>query len=219
MSNFDPEKTRELLKLAMQNDKSIRETIATDLNNILKENKDKQRKQYLEAFAHNLKTYRERNNLSKLQVANMCGLRAPNYYRYESGQHEPGALTALQLADILGTTVTKLFEIEPNNKEFTALSLQSFFEQQGLATSYDGMNTLTIIRNDNAIYYLSLNEAQELKTALEEMINPIIKKIITAQLTEKMESQIKPKPVIKLSKRTSESPDYEDRYPSRNPKK
>ena len=116
----------------------------------------------------------------------MCGLLPPNYYRYESGQNEPGAITAIQLSEILGVTVEDLFEIAPDNKKEDALSLQSYFEQLGFATSYDGLNTITIIRNvsgNTDVNYVTIKEAIVIKQDIEQMLNPVIQDLITAKLT------------------------------------
>lgn len=186
MNKIDPNKTREILKAALENDKSIRATISEDINNVLRSNKEERRKRHIEAFSRNLKKIRENKKLTKLQVANMCGLLPPNYYRYESGQNEPGAITAILLSEILGVTVEDLFEIAPDDKKEGALSLQSYFEQLGFATSYDGLNTITIIRNvagNTEVNYVTIMEAIEIKQDIEQMLNPVIQDLITAKLT------------------------------------
>ena len=55
MNKIDPNKTREILKAALENDKSIRATISEDINNVLRSNKEERRKRHIEAFSRNLK--------------------------------------------------------------------------------------------------------------------------------------------------------------------
>lgn len=196
MNKMDTNKTREILKKALENDKSIRAAISEEVNNILRSNKEEKRKRHIEAFSRNLKKYREKKNLTKLQVANMCGLLPPNYYRYESGQNEPGAITAIQISEILGVKVEDLFEISPDESKKSAAALQSYFEQRGYATSYDGLNTITIIRNVSDITEISritINDAIEIQNSIEQMLTPIIQEIITAKLAhlDKIQKEIK----------------------------
>lgn len=58
-----------------------------------------------------LKKIRENKGFTQAQIAELAHITVMSYSRYESGQREPRARTAIRIARVLNTTVEKLFPI------------------------------------------------------------------------------------------------------------
>lgn len=58
---------------------------------------------------NNLKKRREELSLTQKQVADTLEMDVRLYQYYEAGQRNPGVQTAIKIADVLKTTVEKLF--------------------------------------------------------------------------------------------------------------
>lgn len=56
-----------------------------------------------------LKTIRESKNLKQTEIAQKVGISVMSYFRYETGEREPKARTAIRIAKALDTTVEELF--------------------------------------------------------------------------------------------------------------
>ena len=58
----------------------------------------------------NLKKRREELSLTQKQVADTLNLNIRLYQYYEAGQRQPSVQTAIRIAEVLKTTVEKLFK-------------------------------------------------------------------------------------------------------------
>lgn len=143
---------------------------------IIKKEKINQRKTMLQAFARNLKKYREQRGFNKNRFAKMFDMLLPNYSRYESGTQEPGAITAIQMASLLNIPVQALFE-DTDNKTLDANLCIAWFEARGIETSYDGNNTLAIITGSLPVYMLTIEQAKTVISNAEKTIEPSLKAI------------------------------------------
>ena len=197
MAESDNEKLAKLLELGMLNSKSIRETISCEINAAIREYKDTNKKQLLEKFGQNLKKFREEKGFSQIQIANMVGIRAPNYNRYENGQNEPGALTAAQIATILDLNVSDLFCLNPDNKLYSALKILSYYDKHDVPSAYDGDDTVNLLYKGK-IYKLSLADAEQVIDTVTTLVNPIINNVIVAQLT-RLDTQQHPIPQKRIA--------------------
>ncbi|EME3581521.1 helix-turn-helix transcriptional regulator [Enterococcus faecium] len=54
---------------------------------------------------------RKEKGLSQVEVAKQAGISTRQYQRVEAGEHLPNVAPAIKIAQILGTTVEKLFPI------------------------------------------------------------------------------------------------------------
>lgn len=61
---------------------------------------------------NNLKKRREELNLTQKQVADTAKVGVRLYQNYETNRVEPGVNTAIKIAEVLETTVEKLFKDE-----------------------------------------------------------------------------------------------------------
>ena len=59
---------------------------------------------------NNLKIFREKNNISQMQLANELGISQQAINKWETGESLPRADKLLQLAEILGCTVDELLK-------------------------------------------------------------------------------------------------------------
>ena len=142
----------------------------TSLNPTPKITDKEQKKEKLNAFAIRLRNFREENNLSKIQMCELSGLLPPNYQRYEAGTQEPGALTAIQLAAIMDTSVDALFDLE-NNENLIASQCEAWFNKLGFETIYEGDDEITILIDD-LVYTVSVNEACAIIKESNQNIKP-----------------------------------------------
>lgn len=60
------------------------------------------------ALSDNLKRIREMKGISTSELADCAGITQPQIVKYESGVTIPNAITAVAIADRLGTTVENL---------------------------------------------------------------------------------------------------------------
>ena len=60
------------------------------------------------AFCDNLKKMREMKGISTTELAEAAGIAQPQIAKYESGVTVPNVITAVAIADRLGTTVEQL---------------------------------------------------------------------------------------------------------------
>ena len=60
------------------------------------------------AFPDNLKRLREMRGISTAELAESAGIAQPQIVKYESGTTVPNAITAVAIAERLGTTVESL---------------------------------------------------------------------------------------------------------------
>lgn len=58
-----------------------------------------------------LKRQRLSKGITQVEIAQKCSITESSYQRYESGQREPRARTAIRIARALNTTVEKLFPL------------------------------------------------------------------------------------------------------------
>lgn len=77
-----------------------------------------------ENFNENLKTARERKNMTQKEVADSIGVAKSTYSLYESGQREPNVQTIKKISDVLNVSADEL------------LGLSS--EPQTIAAHFDG---------------------------------------------------------------------------------
>lgn len=57
-----------------------------------------------------LKKRREELNLTQKQVAESCGIKEQSYQQYEYGKKSPNVVRAIQIAQVLKSTVEELFK-------------------------------------------------------------------------------------------------------------
>lgn len=60
------------------------------------------------AFPDNLKRLREMRGISTAELAESAGITQPQIVKYESGKTLPNVITAVEIAERLGTTVESL---------------------------------------------------------------------------------------------------------------
>ena len=60
------------------------------------------------AFPDNLKRLREMRGISTSELAESAGITQPQIVKYESGKTLPNVITAVEIAERLGTTVESL---------------------------------------------------------------------------------------------------------------
>lgn len=63
------------------------------------------------AFGENLKKVREMQGVTTAELAESAGIAQPQIAKYESGMNVPNAITAVRIAERLGTTVEKLVNL------------------------------------------------------------------------------------------------------------
>ena len=164
--------------------KKIRTTINREINRNMKKQKEAIKQDRLSIFGKNLEGYRKNKGLSKIQIANMLGLMPSNYNRYEQGTSEPGALTAIQLAKVLDVSVEELFSVDSSDNALSAQAIQSFYEAQGLATSYDGKDNILLLIDSLPQYKVPIPIAREIKEYTVNVISPIIQSVVISQLSK-----------------------------------
>lgn len=65
---------------------------------------------------NNLKAAREQSGKTQAQVAKEVGIAEQQYQKYEYDERVPNARTAIRIAQVLGTTVEKLWDGNPIEK-------------------------------------------------------------------------------------------------------
>lgn len=165
-----------LIKEAKTNLTENKQIIGEEANDFLNKQKEEKKKEYLKYFSQNLKRYREKKNLSKNQLGNMCGLLPPNYHRYEAGIQEPGAITALKIAAILGITVQELFA-PPQDPRINGYECQGWFESLGFKTYFDDENTISIVIDGIPTQTVTVEEAKEIIESTKTLMSPIIQEV------------------------------------------
>lgn len=60
------------------------------------------------SFAENVKTLREKKDLTQEELANKVGIAQPNIAMYEKGVKIPTIIVGVELAQVLGTTCEEL---------------------------------------------------------------------------------------------------------------
>lgn len=74
-----------------------------------------------EKFNENLKSARERRNLSQTQIADAIGVAKSTYSLYESGKREPNVQTIKKISDVLNVSADELLGLpEPQISTFAA---------------------------------------------------------------------------------------------------
>lgn len=172
MTKSELEKNKKIVSeiLKPENKQHAMKAFITLANPTPKLTDKEQKKEKLNAFANRLRNFREENHLSKIQMCELSGLLPPNYQRYEAGTQEPGALTAIQLAAIMDTSVDALFDLE-NNENLIASQCEAWFNKLGFETIYNGNDEITILLED-LVYTVSVNEAYAIIKESNQNIKP-----------------------------------------------
>lgn len=172
------EKSKTILSeiLKPENQQHIKKALITSITHPPKLTDKEIKKEKLKAFADRLRNFREENNLSKIQMCELSGLLPPNYQRYEAGTQEPGAITAIQLAAIMDTSVDALFDLE-NNESLIASQCEAWFNKIGFETIYNGDDKITVLIDDLAPYAVTVNEACSIIKQANQNITPTFRAI------------------------------------------
>lgn len=65
---------------------------------------------YLKKLGLKIKTLRELNGLTQIEVSYRCDLDRSNYHRIENGRTNPTLTTLKKVADAIGVSVKEFFE-------------------------------------------------------------------------------------------------------------
>ena len=180
--NKSQKKIKEIINAAENNKKEIRQKISDEADTLVRTQREQAKKEKLKIFADNLRRYREQKKLNRNQFGALLGLKPPNYYPYEAGTQEPGALLVMQITNVLGITINDLFSTDQRKQETEGMQCQIWFTAHNLEATYDGNDTLILYPEGLPPETISITEAKDIIKISEQKNIPTMQDTIITEI-------------------------------------